>query len=110
MKRERIVFDTSTIISAALLRESVPRRALDAALTEGTLLVAESTLLELTSVLLRNKFDRYLSFDKREQFLAVFLQHVHLVTISEKITDCRDPEDNKFLEVGSVGQQTRSSG
>ncbi len=103
MKRERIVFDTNTIISAALLRESLPRQALDAALADGTLLVAESTLLELTSVLLRNKFDRYLSFDKREQFLAVFLQHAHLVTISEKITDCRDPEDNKFLEVAVSG-------
>jgi hypothetical protein len=71
MKRERIVFDTNTIMSAALLRESLPRQALDTALANGTLLVAESTLLELTSVLLRNKFDPHRNTESDKCSLVV---------------------------------------
>jgi len=62
------VIDTNTIISAALFRQSVPRQALDKAFASAILLVSEATTLELTSVLLRDKFDRYLQREKREAF------------------------------------------
>ena len=103
MSRERTVFDTNTLISAALFHQSTPRQALDLALATGDLLVAESTILELTSVLLRPKFDRYLSRMSREIFLTTTLRQTYIVAITEQISDCRDARDNKFLEVAVSG-------
>lgn len=71
---EYFVFDTNTIISAALFRQSIPRQALDKALSTGTLLASEDTIIELTSVFLREKFDRYLQREKRELFLTDLLR------------------------------------
>ncbi|NTW16528.1 MAG: putative toxin-antitoxin system toxin component, PIN family [Syntrophaceae bacterium] len=99
----RFVLDTNTIVSAALFRQSVPRQALDYALTDGILLVSEATALELTAVLLRSKFDRYLQREIRERFLAVFLQQTTLIEITEPVIACRDPKDDKFLEVAIYG-------
>lgn len=103
MIRERTVFDTNTLVSAALFRQSIPRQALDIALITCELFAAESTILELTTVLLRPKFDAYLSRDIRESFLTTVLRQTHIVVITEQITDCRDAKDNKFLEVAVSG-------
>lgn len=97
------VVDTNTIISAALFRQSIPRQALDLALASGILLVSDATALELTSVLLRTKFDRYLERAKRETFLAVFLCQATLIPITESVSICRDPKDDKFLDVAING-------
>jgi putative PIN family toxin of toxin-antitoxin system len=70
------------------------------------LLVSEATALELTSVLLREKFDRYLERAKREAFLAIFLRQTTLIPITESIVACRDPKDDKFLEVAVNGHAT----
>jgi uncharacterized protein len=100
----RFVIDTNTIVSAALFRQSVPRQALDHAFTDGILLVSEATTLELTSVFLRSKFDRYLQREIRERFLAAFLHQTTLIEITEPIIACRDPKDDKFLEVAIYGE------
>lgn len=101
--RNRFVFDTNTIVSAALFSASIPRRALDKALLSGSVLVSEATTLELLTVLLRTKFDRYLLREKRELFLASLLQQTQFVEITETIVACRDAKDDKFLEVAVNG-------
>jgi hypothetical protein len=100
----KFVFDTNTIVSAALFSLSIPRQALDKALERGVLFVSEPTSLELMTVLLRPKFDRYLQREKRELFLASLLQQVQFIEIVEKIHACRDAKDDKFLEVAVNGQ------
>lgn len=100
----RFVFDTNTIISAALFSQTTPRQALDKALSTGSLLVSETTILELMMVFLRAKFDRYLSREKRELFLTEFLRQTILIDISERIVACRDPKDDTFLEVAVNGR------
>jgi hypothetical protein len=100
----RSVFDTNTIVSAALFSRSIPRQALDKALITGILLVSEPTSRELSSVLLRTKFDRYLQREKRELFLVSLLQQTQWIEISETIIGCRDAKDDKFLEVAVTGQ------
>jgi predicted nucleic acid-binding protein len=37
-------------------------------------------------------------------FLEVLVREAVLVDIVETVTDCRDPKDNKFLEVAINGQ------
>ncbi len=70
---KRIVIDTSTLIGALLKPQSVPRQAFNRALATATVCVSPATLAELESVLLRDKFDRYLDRESR----LIFLQHYH---------------------------------
>ena len=42
--KQRFVFDTNAVISAALIKGSVSRRAFDKALAEGELLVSVETI------------------------------------------------------------------
>ncbi|MDQ4105709.1 MAG: putative toxin-antitoxin system toxin component, PIN family [Actinomycetota bacterium] len=99
----RCVFDTNILISALLFDESKPARALFAALHNGKVLVSADTISELNEVLSREKFDKYLAEEERELFLPSLLQSAKLVEIHEKIRVCRDPKDDKFLELAVNG-------
>jgi len=103
MNRPRFVLDTSVIVSAALLARSVPRRAFDVAIQQGYVLFADGLQAELSDVLLREKFDRYVSREKRLHFLASFVSVTVPVVIAESIDVCRDPKDNILLEVAFSG-------
>jgi putative PIN family toxin of toxin-antitoxin system len=100
----RVVFDANVIVSAALLADSAPRRAFDKALDEGRILISAAVLLELAEVLGRRKFDKYLLEEERIRFLMALLREAELIEIGEQVTDCRDPKDNKFLELAVAGR------
>jgi hypothetical protein len=102
----RVVFDTNTLISAFLLSKSIPRQALGTAMAAGRLLLSTATATELTEVLRQPKFDRYLAQHRRMTLLAVLIHNADLVEVDIAITDCRDPKDNKFLELAVSGQAT----
>jgi len=74
MNKPRIVLDTNVVISALLLRTSVPAQVLAASLGKGTILISDETLAELDDVLRRPKFERYISDERRLEFLAAFLR------------------------------------
>ncbi len=101
--KARCVFDTSAAVSALLFDHSVPAQAFFAALEHGKILHSAATFAELSAVLGRKKFDRYVSQDDRERFLALILGAVELVEITEEIRVCRDPNDDKFLELAVCG-------
>lgn len=100
---ERVVFDTNTLISAVLLPHSMPRRAVDSAVTRGLILYSADTIHELEHVLRRPKFDRYTALESRLRFLTAFIRDGELVHVTDVITDCRDPKDNMFLELAVSG-------
>ena len=102
----RFVFDTNVLVSALLLKTSVPRQAFDRARAHGRFMISWPTLAELHEVLSRPRFDKYVYEDERLQFLAAFVRDAVLVEIVEMVTDCRDPKDNKFLEVAVNGHAT----
>ena len=107
MDEIRTVIDTSVVVSAVLLPRSVPRQAFDLATTRGRLLVSESTLQELDEVLRRPKFDTYVPEGKRLEFLAALIREAAQIEITEKVTACRDPKDDKFLELAVSGGASR---
>ena len=102
--RERIVVDTSCLISRLLLADSIPGRAVRKAVDESILLVSEATMEELADVLGRSKFDPYISIEDRKQFLRLLGRVAELVPITYPIRECRDPEDDRFLEVALNGR------
>ena len=95
----RFVLDTNVLISALLLKTSVPFQAIELAEKQGIILYSEATLNELEQVLNRKKFNKYLSLEDRQVFLLKFISSSQLVSITENITVCRDEKDNKFLEL-----------
>lgn len=101
--KPRFVFDTSAIISAALLKRSVSRKAFDKALDEGEFLVSAETIDELNQVLGRVDFRKYVTEDERLEFLAVLLREATFVEVTVHVGECRDPRDNKFLELAVSG-------
>src|SRR6266850_6168821 len=104
MKGElRFVFDTNVLISATLFKGSVPRQAVDSARRIGKVIMSWPTMAELQEVLARKRFDKYISEDERMLFLEVLALDVVPIEIIETVTDCRDPKDNKFLEVAVNG-------
>ena len=102
----RVVFDTNVVVSAMLLPLSIPRQALDRALREGRPLISAATTTELDEVIHLPKFDKYLSEEERIEFLTTLVHEAELVNVVETVTDCRDPRDNKFLELAVSGRAT----
>jgi putative PIN family toxin of toxin-antitoxin system len=60
-------------------------------------------LAELDEVPRRTKFDRYVSRAKRLEFLLSLIVTAEVVAITQRIEACRDPKDNKFLELAAAG-------
>lgn len=104
MSDTRVVIDTGVVVSALLLPGSVPRRAFDRAASAGRLLVSDATVAELDRVLRRPKFDRYLAADERMEFLAALVRGAERVAVTEIVRECRDPNDDKFLELAVGGR------
>jgi len=98
-ERGKFVFDTNVIVSAVLLKKSIVRESLDKARTVGTILLSLEVIEELHSVLSRPAFDRYIEEEDRLKFLALLVKEATLVEITERIRECRDPKDDKFLEL-----------
>jgi putative PIN family toxin of toxin-antitoxin system len=103
-RRERVVVDTNALISRLLLPGSVPGRAVRKAVDEGQLLVSEATLVELADTLARQKFDRYISLADRQEFLPLLGRVAEMVPITYAVRACRDPRDDKFLELAINGR------
>ena len=100
----RFVLDANVIISALLFKKSSPRQALDKARNQGIVLMSQSIWSEINEVIARPKFDKYLSSQERQLFLLVFEQAVRFVDIKEAINICRDPKDDKYLELAVNGK------
>jgi len=104
MTRKRVVLDTNALISRLLSRGSVPARAVDLALAHHQILASEATLMELAEVLSRAKFDPYLTIDERQNFLRLFDRIAERIEVVRAIRVCRDPRDDKFLELAVEGE------
>ena len=98
------VLDTNLLISRLLVPSGTAAKAVDHALERGILLVSEATLEELATVLARPKFDPYISRLDRQRFLRLLGGVARVVTVSTPIQACRDPKDDKFLEVAVHGE------
>jgi putative PIN family toxin of toxin-antitoxin system len=99
----RYLFDTGVLVSAALFTESTPGRALAAALRGGSILLSQATAQELQNVLGRPRFERYVRLATRRRFLAALLRRATLVEVNQSFHVCRDPRDDKFLELAVAG-------
>lgn len=95
----RVVIDTGVLVSAALRPESVPSLALEKAFLVYDVCVLAATLDELRTVLSRPKFDAYLPLALRMDFVEGYRERTIAFEVTEAVSDCADPGDNKFLSL-----------
>lgn len=74
----RCVFDTNVLVSALLFEQSRPARAFFIALRNGKVLLSADVLSEISEVLGREKFRRYVTEEERERFLRSLLREAGL--------------------------------
>ncbi|NEO54401.1 MAG: putative toxin-antitoxin system toxin component, PIN family [Okeania sp. SIO3B5] len=106
MNKLRLVIDTNILVSSILIESSLPDIAFKEARKIGTILFSDVTFQELQEVLTRSKFDKYIPLDIRSQFLAKIKLESEQILVSEIVNKCRDPKDDKFLDVAVNGQAT----
>jgi putative PIN family toxin of toxin-antitoxin system len=76
------------------------------ALREGRVLVSFATLAELHEVLSRKRFRRYVDEEDVRSFIAALTREAQWVDVEVQIQACRDPKDDKFLELAVSGHGT----
>jgi len=99
----RCVFDSNVIVSAALYEQGNPGQSFYWALEHGEILLSDGVACEANEVLSREEFRRYLTDDEKEQFLQRLIREARLVDVTQVIQACRDPKDDKFLELAVSG-------
>jgi uncharacterized protein len=94
-----IVFDASTLVGAAIGRESVPYRAVRHAFASDQVAVSEATVSELLDVLARPRLARFIDPELRDEVVSLLDAFGVFFTPTEAVTDCHDPKDDKYLEL-----------
>ena len=102
--RPFIVFDTNVLVTGMLFPHSVPAQALRVARSTCTLLASQATLDELTDVISRDKFDRYLSIQERVAIIRQISLESNLIEVKTIVRVCRDAQDDKFLSLAVAGR------
>jgi len=100
----RVVVDTNVIVSALLKAESVSERALDAILSDTTVLFDERVLAEYTSVLERPKFK-----DIARARIATLLGRIRecgtaIAHDGTWVGESRDVDDRIFIALALAGR------
>jgi putative PIN family toxin of toxin-antitoxin system len=99
----RVVVDTNVFVSAALKDKSLPAIAVHLIEQRGTLLKSIATERQLFAVLARPYFASLIA-PAAHEWLTKILAAAETVTITERVAACRDPTDDKFLELAVNGQ------
>lgn len=101
---DRVVIDTNTHVSAAILLGSIPFQAVEKAIRSSQILFSLDTWHELEDVLLREKFDRYKAIEVRYRYLKYLSEIVETISVHTSVSVCRHPKDDKFLELAIDGR------
>ena len=99
----RLVVDTNVFVSAALKESSWPAGTVRWVERYGGLLKSSATEGELLAVLQRPRIASRIPLFFLDN-LRGLLAAAELVTITEHVAACRDPKDDKFLELAVNGR------
>ena len=97
--RKRVVLDTSSLIPACLNPDREPATIFRRAVLEHDVFCSVDTFNELATVLSREKFNAWRPLEHRLMWLRLFRESVILIEATLSVTECRDPKDDKFLEL-----------
>jgi putative PIN family toxin of toxin-antitoxin system len=99
----RVVLDTNVLVSAALKRQSTPGATAHIVELHHELLKSLATEQQLFEVVAWPHPAAVLP-DDTQAWLRALMAATEVVEISERIAACRDPTDDKFLELAVSGR------
>jgi putative PIN family toxin of toxin-antitoxin system len=99
----RVVLDTNVLVSAALKRQSMPGATAHIVEQHHRLLKSHVTEQQLFEVVARSYLATVIPADT-QAWMRKLMTAAELVTITERIAACRDPTDDKFLELAVNGR------
>jgi uncharacterized protein len=99
----RLVLDTNILVSAALKDKSLPNLAVHRAAQDGLLLKSHATERQALDVLARPHLAALIPTATHSWIISL-LAGAELIEITESIAACRDPTDDKFLELAINGR------
>ncbi len=99
----RVILDTNVLLSAILKTASTPGAVVRLVTAKHVMLTSAETQEELRRVLTKPYFQR-VTTDRIKRNVEVMLVASELVIITATVTACRDPMDDKFLELALNGQ------
>ena len=97
--RPRFVLDTNVLVDALCFATLFGRRAFDVVRARGLIVYSMPTLAEFIEVIYRPRLQRYITEEERRRFLTLFREQAVVVEPKVEIRACRDPKDDKFLEL-----------
>ena len=97
--RKRVVFDTSSLIPACLNPDREPAKIFRRAVLEHDVFCSAGTFNELLMVLAREKFNAWRPLEHRLMWARLLRESVIFIEVTTPVTECRDPKDDKFLEL-----------
>jgi uncharacterized protein len=98
----RVVVDTNVLVSAALKQKSMPGMAALLVERRGGLLESLATEQQLFEVIARPRLASLID-PETQAWLKKLMAAAELVTITDRVVACRDPTDDKFLELAVNG-------
>jgi uncharacterized protein len=98
----RVVLDTNVLVSAALKQKSMPGMAALRVERRGGMLKSVATEQQLFEVIGRPYFHSLIDPDT-QAWLSKLMAAAELVRITDRVAACRDPTDDKFLELAVNG-------
>lgn len=99
-----IVFDASSIVGAALKENSIPERAFLRARAQDTIALSLPVDQEIRNVLRRPKFAAAIPPRRLIHILDLLSTSAVFFAPNERVHDCRDVKDNKYLELALAAQ------
>ena len=95
------------IFDAALKTDSIPARALLHAEEVYVFALSAAVDAEIAGVLSRPKFASTIPLARHERLLQILRQAAVWFEPAVRVTDCRDPKDDKYLELAlAAGAET----
>jgi len=98
----RVILDTNVLLSAILKDSSTPGEVVRVVDNSHTLLCSAATLEEFRRTVLKPYFMRYIGSCRVR--IEAALSAAEQIEIIETVSACRDPKDDKFLEVALNGR------
>ena len=102
----RVVIDTGVLVSGLIRPRGTTGEAL-LALRDGkfTVLYSNETIMEIIDVLGRDKFrlKYHITPDDISALINLIRLRGEVVIPKQRVADCRDPKDDKFLDVALSG-------
>lgn len=100
----RVILDTNLLISRVLTPSSPSAEYIRKIIDNCRLLVSQATMDEFRAVLLRFQKKNYITSEELIRIISAYNNLAEWVPIMKQVEQCRDPKDNKFLELAVNGQ------